>query len=189
MGASFTLIGMSARSAASADGPPGCRGFCASAVHSVATGSQLAEQARSEGPERIVQQAQMTGGMGSRPMDGGTGKGRPGHRSRHPRARRSAQATEGNQVPQPLVSSAQGPAATMAMRSPRSLRAWAIGFRPWRGTPARRRRTPAVPRPRGGGCCSRTHATCCGGSGSRTQRRSRATSARPAVPRRPSWVS
>ena len=75
MGASFTLIGMSARSAASADGPPGCRGFCASAVHSVATGSQLAEQVCSEGPERIVQQAQMTGGMGSRPMDGGTGRG------------------------------------------------------------------------------------------------------------------
>ena len=31
--------------------------------------------ARSDGPERIVQQAQMTGGMGSRPMAGGTGKG------------------------------------------------------------------------------------------------------------------
>jgi hypothetical protein len=32
-------------------------------------------EARSDGPDRVVQQAQLTGGMGSRPMSGGTGNG------------------------------------------------------------------------------------------------------------------
>jgi hypothetical protein len=32
-------------------------------------------EASSDGPDRIVLQAQMTGGMGSTPMAGGTGKG------------------------------------------------------------------------------------------------------------------
>ena len=32
-------------------------------------------EARSDGPDRLVRQAHMTGGMGSSPMAGGTGKG------------------------------------------------------------------------------------------------------------------